>query len=44
MVLDNGIGDEGCQVIADALKINSCLQSLDISCNIEIFGCTDGIR
>ena len=35
MVLDNGIGDEGSQAIADALKINSCLQSLDISCNIR---------
>ena len=35
MVLDNDIGDEGIQAIADALKINSCLQSLNISSNIR---------
>ena len=35
MVLDNEIGVEGCQAIADALKINSCLQSLNISCNFR---------
>ena len=35
MVLDNRIGDEGIQAIGDALKINSYLQSLDISSNIR---------
>ena len=35
MVLDNEIGDEGSQAIADALKINSYLQSLNISCNFR---------
>ncbi len=35
MVLDNGIGVEGSQAIADALKINSCLQSLNISSNFR---------
>ena len=35
MVLDNSIGVKGSKAIADALKINSCLQSLDIYCNIR---------
>ncbi len=35
MVLANRIGDKGCQAIADALKINSCLQSLNISGNFR---------
>ena len=35
MVLGNGIGDKGIQAIADALKINSYLQLLNISCNIR---------
>ena len=35
MRLDNEIGVKGIQSIADALKINSCLQSLDISSNIR---------
>ena len=33
MVLDNRIGVEGSKIIADALKINFCLQSLNISCD-----------
>ena len=35
MVLGNQIGVEGIQSIADALKINSYLQSLNISCNFR---------
>jgi len=33
MTLGNGIEVEGSEAIANALKINSCLQSLNISGN-----------
>ena len=35
MVLDNEIRVEGSEAIADALKINSCLQLLSISSNYQ---------
>ena len=35
MVLDNEIGVEGSKAIADALKINSCLQSLNLYRNFR---------